>query len=218
MERELSADEISAEIIKSAELAGFEVVPPDELEAMMREVTQAATARDDRFRAEGRIFLAEENDRAIIDTWYTLAEKAETVTDLETLHQLLTKTYRHDYGTICHAVAASALAAAHVMDRDNEQGGITGFQASAVMWEFVGHWLGNRGPMVMRRWEDALYPQNEPRFAHVMSPDVWAWLQAEATQLLAGAKSTAHPNVVAHWQSIVDGTVPFGMTVAESDE
>ena len=44
-----------------------------------------------------------------------------------------------DYGTVCHAIALSAVAR-------TAQGGITGFQAGAVMWEFIkiGHILAIR--------------------------------------------------------------------------
>lgn len=57
----------------------------------------------------------------------------------------LTEDYGHDYGTIGHAVAASAIGAATAVDH-SPTGGITGFQAGAIMWEFIQHWTheGNK--------------------------------------------------------------------------
>ena len=48
----------------------------------------------------------------------------------------------------------------------------------------------------------------------VIAPGLWRWLQDEAKKKLEGTTS-AHPEVLAHWQSIVDGRVPFGFTVVE---
>lgn len=45
----------------------------------------------------------------------------------------------HDYGTICVAIGAIAAAAARAADR-SPNGGITGFQAGAVFWEFTRAW------------------------------------------------------------------------------
>lgn len=63
-------------------------------------------------------------DDGIHNGWYEEAKQHTTKT-LPVFIQHLTEDYRHDYGTICHAVAAAALAAAHAVDHA-PCGGVTG--------------------------------------------------------------------------------------------
>lgn len=122
--------------------------------------------------------------------------------------------YEHDYGTICHAIAAVAVAGAYAANK-MEQGGVTGFQAGAIMWEFIRGWRGLDGPARLQEWKDALYPQHASRYNGI-NPDTWEWMQEEARRLLKEHTSeTAHPDVRAHWQSIADGVVPFGLQIAD---
>lgn len=153
--------------------------------------------------------------------WYKEAGKARTTDDLVKFIEHLLHDYNHDYGTICHAVTAAAIAAAWVVDRDPRQGGITGFQASCIMWEFISHWGHKEGPMKLMCYDQMLYPQHDEQFASVLSGYTWQFLQERAQKFL-DEKTQAHPDVLAHWQSIVAGQVPFGYTVtpeeAASDE
>jgi len=71
--------------------------------------------------------------------WYVEA-RGMTLDQLPKFVQRLTKDYQHDCGTICHAIAAAAVGAAWSVER-GPQGGITGFQASCIMWEFITHWM-----------------------------------------------------------------------------
>lgn len=155
-----------------------------------------------------------EKDRNIIAGWD--AETNEVT--LETLPQFLkklTEDYEHDYGTICHAVAVAAVAAAKAVNR-SEQGGITGFQAGAIFWEFRKRWLMEDGPARMLKYDDMLFPQYEDRFAKTVSASTWKWLQDEAKKNLAEKPQSA-PRIRAHWQSIVDGKPPFGYAVEADD-
>lgn len=150
--------------------------------------------------------------------WYEEARKI-TVDTLPAFLEKLTTTYEHDYGTICHAVAASAIAGATAINK-SPCGGITGFQASAVMWEFISHWLHKEGqPLRLLDYGDMLFPQYREKFCTI-SGDTWEWLQKEAAQRQEGAietKASVHPEVKAHWQSIINGHVPFGFIVEEQD-
>lgn len=117
----------------------------------------------------------------------------------------------HDYGTVCVAIGAIAAAAARAADR-MPNGGITGFQASAVFWEFLRAWdVFEDGPKRMVCYKDMLYPQYADKMGLTISAETWQWLQEEAAKNIG--KPNAHPRVAAHWQSIVDGIVPFGYTV-----
>ncbi len=155
--------------------------------------------------------------------WYKEAGKCCTPDDLTKFIAHLLHDYNHDYGTICHAVTAAAIAAAWTACRDPRQGGITGFQAGAVMWEFIGHWGSKEGPMRLQCYDQMLYPQHGEQFDRQLSQHTWDYLQKQAQEKLDDLKKPgpdengfprgANENVIAHWQSIVDGEVPFEYTV-----
>lgn len=138
--------------------------------------------------------------------WYEEARK-QTLETLPEFVKRLATSYQHDYGTICHACAAAAVGAASAVER-GPQGGITGFQGSAVMWEFITHWQRYEGPMRLVRYEQLLYPQNLAD-QHTLSRDTFTWLQQQAKSKLR-EKGQAHPDVVKHWEALAAGTVPEG--------
>lgn len=161
--------------------------------------------------------IAEKNSLQITEEmgihkkWYEEAKEIK-VEELEAFVKRLSTGYQHDYGTICHAVAASAVAAASAVN-SSEQGGITGFQAGVIMWEFIKHWMHyEQQPMRLVQYKDLLYPQHEYRFTGI-TKDTWEWLQEEAKKNLE--EDHGADVVRAHWQSIVDGKVPFGLDVYE---
>lgn len=161
---------------------------------------------------KARIDITEES--GIHKEWM---ERARNMT-LEALPEFLrelTEDYAHDYGTICHAIASAAVAAAWAVER-TPQGGITGFQASAVTWELIHGWNpGMSGTMGARiqRMDDLLYPQHVDKF-NTITADAWERVQKEAQKRLDD-ETSAHPDVTTHWQSIVDGTVPFDLKVEQ---
>lgn len=117
------------------------------------------------------------------------------------------------YGTAPRAIAQAALATAWYLASDF---GITGFQAGFVMWDFIRDWQysSNECGMKIVDYDSMLYPQYDYRFEKTISKDTFEALQKKAKKLLEN-KSYTHPNVVNHWQSIVDGNVPFGYVVRE---
>lgn len=145
--------------------------------------------------------------------WYERA-KSQTLETLPAFMNELATAYKHDYGTIVHALAASAVAACWAMNA-GPQGGITGFQSGAVFWEFTKHWHGVTGPARLLRYDNALYPQYADSFTSV-SPETWEWMQEEAKKRLGEKSEGAHPAVIAHWQSVANGQVPFGLLVREA--
>jgi len=145
------------------------------------------------------------------EQWYKDAKNVaiETLSDFV---RSLVKNYEHDYGTICHAVTASAIAAAYAVDH-SKQGGITGFQASCIMWEFIRHWMHyDNKPMRLIDYDDMLYPQYEPRSTSI-SPETWKYLKKKAVNNLKLFNNTSSPEVIEHWKSIVAGKVPFGYKI-----
>lgn len=114
------------------------------------------------------------------EEWY---KESETIT-LDKLPEFLNRLmndYGHDYGTICHALAAGGIATMHAMNH-HEQGGITGFQAGAIMWEFIRHWnyTHNKTGMKILDYDNFLYPQHKDNFDKTINLSIWNAIQKEA--------------------------------------
>jgi len=96
------------------------------------------------------------------EEWYKEAKEIKDIPGLTTFAEKMLDSYEHDYGTVCHAVAALATAAANVGAHTQ---GLTGFQAQVVTWGFIrefGAFMGaGRGPMSLVMYEHMLYPQYE---------------------------------------------------------
>lgn len=149
------------------------------------------------------------------EEWFKQAEK-QTVETLPAFINHLMNDYVHDYGTVCHAVAACALAGMCAADK-TDNGGITGFQAGFVMWDFIRqtNYPSNKCGLRIIDYDDLLYPQYRRKFEKTLSRATWNAIQKQAKKNLE-EKESAHPDVVRHWQSIVDGTIPpFGFVVEE---
>jgi len=130
---------------------------------------------------------------------------------MDTVADIADKDMSRGYCAAPVAVGACAVAAAWAANSHERAGGITGFQASFVMWTFIQQWMRKKSPMRLFDYEDMLFPQYEERFQRKISKDTWEWLRSEAKKRLSS--DGVHPNVRAHWQSIVDGRVPFGYAV-----
>ena len=125
----------------------------------------------------------------------------------------------HTYESIVTAIAMCAVAAAWAAN-NHPNGGITGWQASFVMWEFVGHWMNKQDSAGMKLvdFDDMLYPQYNYKFNdRTISASTFEALQEKAKNLLETSKY-ASKEVKAHWKSIVAGTVPFGWEIRKEDE
>lgn len=146
------------------------------------------------------------------EDWY---EEAKEITpeNLDEFIKKLTEDYNHDYGTICHACAAAAIAGATAID-NSEQGGITGFQAGCIMWEFIRKWMiGNdEQPMKLLKYEDLLYPQYGYRF-NTISKEGWEWVKEQAEKNLK--EESACAEVKQHWRDITNEQVPFRLKIED---
>jgi hypothetical protein len=151
--------------------------------------------------------------KSLRDSWYLEAKKQT----IETLPYFLNKlsTYPHDYNTICYACGAASVAAAWAIDK-SPHGGITGFQAGAIMWEFITEWMNEQDkPLQLVHFENMLYPQYEYRFQKQITQETWTWLQEQAKLNLEKNQEGTHIEVIEHWKSIINGQIPFGYIVKE---
>lgn len=147
--------------------------------------------------------------------WFEQARE-QTLETLPDFINHVMNDYIHDYGTVCHAISACAIAAAWAAD-NTENGGITGFQASFVMWNFVKQWSysSNKCGLAIIDYDKMLFPQYEEMFTKkTISFATWKRLQERAKELLAEKENgIAHPDVREHWKSVANGVVPFGYVV-----
>lgn len=142
--------------------------------------------------------------------WMTLAKEAKTAPAVFEFMRHLIYDYVHDYGTACHAIVAMAIAAASY---GAHREGITGFQAYFVMWGFIREWWykDNKSGLKILDYDRMLYPQYEYKFEKTIDREIFEKLQEQAKEKLENEDlNHVHPNVIAHWKSIVDGIVPFG--------
>ena len=147
--------------------------------------------------------------------WFKEA-KEQTIETLPQFINHLMNDYRHDYGTICHALSAAALATVYAADK-SPQGGITGFQASFIMWDFIRQWMYPHNECGLRLvdYDDMLFPQYQDKFEKIISPDTWNKIQEQARKYV-DENDIVHPNVLAHWKLIINGEIPFGYVVKEN--
>lgn len=138
----------------------------------------------------------------------------KTFDDLVAFLQRVKDTCNTSYGTAPRAIAQAALATAWYL---SSEFGITGFQASFVMWDFIRDWSfsNNECGMKIVNYDDMLYPQYNDKFQKTISEDTFKALQKAAKKNLKEKNEHAHPNVIAHWQSIMNGNVPFGYVVRD---
>jgi len=159
--------------------------------------------------------IAINEEMRLENEWFEQAKK-QTLETLPEFVRHVMNDYVHDYGTICHAVSACAVAAAWAANEE-PQGGITGFQAGFVMWDFVKQWQfsNNKTGLRILNFDDLLYPQYGHKFDKKISTKTWEAIQKRAKELIDEKDEYVHPNVQAHWHSIVDGIVPHGFVVED---
>ena len=216
------------------------------------------------------------NEKNFREKYYSKA-KEQT---FETLPKFLNEMFQcgFDYGSICCAVAASALAAANAANH-HKKAGITGFQAGAVMWEFIQQWNypSNKCGLRIIDYDNMLYSQYNDKFEKTISKSTFEALQKQAQKLLDEDKASLqkydkdldqyekdlakfvkqypdyhdrpkhykrlgcgtgvewdaekkkeesgfefapdepyyHAGQLIHWQSMVDGVIPFGYAISE---
>lgn len=151
--------------------------------------------------------------------WYKEARTIKLDTLKPFIDRLMNE-YEHDYGTICHALAAGSIATFCAMNSDEYQGGITGFQAGAIMWQIVRHLMyeNNKCGLRLLDFDNFLYPQYEESFDKTISKETWEVIQKEASRQLEKATEKVHPAVIEHWNWIKEGVVPFGYKVKSEEQ
>lgn len=160
-------------------------------------------------------------EQEFVDKYTKRADEVKSLRDFKDIFNDIKKE-ELDYGTIVHACSMMMNAAFSLMNK-SEQGGITGFQASCLMWPMIKKFAGTgESPLRVIVFDQMLYPQYEKAFSRILPRETFEYLQKKAGVILSEEKEM-HVDVRAHLQSIVDGVVPFGYvledeTVSESQD
>lgn len=157
------------------------------------------------------MYFEKENEFAAKETLEKERKNIKSLDDLANYIQNIKDNYNIGYGTAPRAIAQAALATAWYL---SDVFGITGFQAGCVMWDFIRDWSfsGNECGLKIIDYDDMLYPQYDYKYQKTISRDTFEALQKAAEKNLE-KREFAHPDVVKHWESIVNGNVPFGYIV-----
>ncbi len=111
--------------------------------------------------------------------------KEQTLKSLPEFIDSLLNDHSHDYGSICCALAAGALATMNAMNK-HKNAGITGFQAGCVMWEVIRQWnyKSNKTGLRIVDYDNMLYAQYQEHFHKTIDKNVFEALKKEAQTLL----------------------------------
>ena len=114
--------------------------------------------------------------------WIATAKKAK-IDQLPDVINSMLDGHEHDYGTICHVTAIAALAGANAVN-NSEQVGISGYQAGAVMWEFIREFLytSNKIGLKITDYDNLLFPQYADNFDKTITANAWSALQKAAAE------------------------------------
>lgn len=153
------------------------------------------------------------NEFELRDQLRTKRSQIKTFDDLTDFLKYVEENCNSGYGEAPRAIAQACLAVGwHFADVF----GITGFQAGCVMWDFISDWMypNNKCGLKLVDYDNMLYPQYEYKYQKTITESVWKSLREQAAENLNREDvDFVHPDVLAHWKSIVDGVVPFGYTV-----
>lgn len=162
--------------------------------------------------------IAITEEQGIHKEWMARAKKIQNSQELKDFIDELNKKYSHDYGTICHFIAAAAVGAANAVQH-GPQGGITGFQAGCIMWSIIDGWgVWGSGPKQVIEWENLLYPQYDYKMPRSVTRRTFDHLQKKAKEGLnreQDRKGTMSAKVLERWTLVAEGRLPPGMEVRE---
>lgn len=155
------------------------------------------------------------NEFELRDKLVDMRKEIKTFEELTEFLKYVKENCNEDYGGAPRAMAQACLAVAWYL---SDEFGITGFQAGFVMWDFILGWIKthNQTSLKLVDYDDMLYPQYWDKFEKTISPDTWEAIQKAAKKNLEEDRGyPVHPNVQAHWESIVAGNIPFGYVVKD---
>jgi hypothetical protein len=105
----------------------------------------------------------------------------------------------HEYGTCVYALSMAAVAAFYYV---GYKLGVTGFQVSCADLDIFRRTRSLKGPFILLKAEDMLYPQYNLMDNLLDAMKEWGpWAKDQAIKKLAEVPD-AHPRVLAHWEML----------------
>lgn len=147
--------------------------------------------------------------RSEVELWMKKATE-QTLETLPAFTKEMNELIPTTYGNCVHKTAIASVAISWAM---NKELGLTGFQASEVMWEYITYWMNKHNPLKLLDYSEMLYPQYSYKFT-TMTKSTHDWLKAEARKTLEKSDGM-HPDVREHMEQIIMGKVPFGYKVKD---
>ena len=146
------------------------------------------------------------------EQWYKDAHDM-TAEALPGFIQNVSENYSHDVVTICHAMAAAALAAMATVNKSTE-GDIGKGQQLKVLSLFLRKWADIEGPAKVISWYGLLNPESENQFK-VIPKQVYEMLKKQAQYYLRELEKEKTPNLQlkSHLEKICEGDMPWGFRV-----
>lgn len=140
-------------------------------------------------------------------------KEIETFDDLVEYLKDIKDNYSFGYSEAPRAIAQASVAVAGYLSREF---GITGFQASCAMWDFIRDYVytDNKCGLRIINYDDMLYPQYSFKFQKTITSEIFNALQRQAKKNLKEYESAAE-RVVLHWQKIANGEAPFGYRILD---
>lgn len=140
--------------------------------------------------------------------------KIKNADDLRDLIEEVKNNFNYDYSVAPRAAGAACVAVAKYLAREM---GLTVFQANFLTWGFIFGFQcpNNKTGLKIIDFDDMLYPQYEHKFDKSISRETWETIQETAKQYYQERNNITSPQVKAHWESIINGVVPFGYTIKE---
>ncbi len=113
----------------------------------------------------------------------------------------------HDYGTCVYAMSLAAVATFHYVAHTL---GTTGFQSSCADLDIIRRTRLLKGPFMLIKAEDGLYPQYDLREKLEEALESWKpWFKEEATKKLADVDpANAASRVSKHWKKLASLELP----------
>lgn len=164
-------------------------------------ITEAAErARKDKEEREAKMI-----DTSANETEMRNSEVPWPKTEKQLLEYIKSLTERtHDYGTCVYAMSMAATATFNYVAG---QLGVTGFQSSCADMDILRRTRSIKGPFMILKGEDALYPQYDLPGKLEKALEEWKpWLAEEAEKNLAD-KNHAHHDVITHWKKLAKNKV-----------
>lgn len=163
------------------------------------------------------------NEFKVRDELREMRSKIKTFDELVAFLSKVKNEYNYGYGEAPRAIAQAALATAWYL---SSEFGITGFQAGAIMWDFIVDWrfTSNKCGLRIVDFDELLYPQYRYKFEHTNIPvDVWNKVQEEAKRLVADVDMNSNnehyvmpcESVYKYWKQLAAGKIPHNCKISD---